>query len=279
MVSRRQLESVGATRSALSVRLASRRLLRIHPGVYAVGHRRLTRAGEWLAAVLAAGPGAVLSHHSAAALHGLRAERGRRVDVSTAAKRATTNWIELHGRRTLDVGDVGVVRRIPVTTISRTLVDLADVLGPRQLARAINEADVMRRLDLGAIDAALARLHGRRGRGHAVLRAALDDHHGPTLLRSELEIRFKELVVLHALPRPEHNVGIEGWEADACWRSRRLIVELDSRFHDTPAARRKDARKDEALRGAGWEVLRYRWRDVVDAPTRVAEELRRRLAT
>jgi predicted transcriptional regulator of viral defense system len=205
VVGRRQLEALGLTPSMLAVRLDARRLIRLHRGVYAVGHRRLTRQGEWLAAVLAAGPGAVLSHHSAAALHGLRDERSRRVDVSTTAKRATTNWIELHGRRTLAAEDVTSRQRIPVTTVSRTLIDLAEVLGPRQLARAVNEADVLRALDLGAIDAVLERLRGRRGRGPAALRAALDAHAGPTLLRSELEHRFKELLASHSLPRPEHS--------------------------------------------------------------------------
>lgn len=279
MVSRRQLDALGLTRSGRAVRLDAQRLIRLHRGVYAVGHRRLTRRGEWLAAVLAAGPGAVLSHRSAAALHGLRAERGRRVDVSTSAKRATTNWIEVHGRRTLPPEDVTSRHRIPVTTVSRTLVDLAELLGPRQLARAVNEADVLRLLDLGAIDAALDRLDGRRGRSRTALRTALDAHVGPILLRSELEHRFRELLASRSLPRPDHNVHIEGWEVDACWRDRRLLVELDSRFHDTPAARRKDARKEDALREAGWRVVRYRWRHVVGAPTRTADDVRRLLTS
>jgi very-short-patch-repair endonuclease len=278
VVARQQLDALGLTPSMLAVRLDARRLIRLHRGVYAAGHRRLTRQGEWLAGVLATGPGAVLSHHSAAALHGLRTERGKRVFVTTTDPRTTTNWVEVHGRRTLPSEDVTTRHRIPVTTVSRTLVDLADLLGPRQLARAVNEADVLSVLDLGAIDAALERLRGRRGRGPAALRAAIDAHVGPTLLRSELEHRFRELVSAHALPRPEHNVGIEGWEVDACWHDRKLVVELDSRFHDTPAARRKDARKEQALRDAGWEVGRYRWRDVVGAPAATAAGLHRRLA-
>ncbi|MDW5597951.1 DUF559 domain-containing protein [Conexibacter stalactiti] len=279
VVARRQLDGLGITPSMLAVRLDARRLIRLHRGVYAVGHRHLTRQGEWLAGVFAAGPGAVLSHYSAAAMHGLRAERGRRVFVTTTELRKTTNWLEIHPRRSLAPEDLTTRHRIPVTTVSRTLVDLADVLGPRQLARLVNEADVHRVLDLGAIDAVLERLRGRCGRGPAALRAALDAHAGPALLRSELEHRFKELLASHSLPPPEHNVDIERWEVDACWRERRLVVELDSRFHDTPAARRKDARKEDALRAGGWRVVRYRWRDIVGAPWRTAEELHRLLVS
>lgn len=119
----------------LAARLDAARLISLHRGVYAVGHRRLTREGEWLAAVLAAGDGAVLSHRSAAALHGLREERGGRVDVSTPAKCATTNWIEPFSRRKLLQADFTFVRRLPVTTIARTLVDLGEVLRQQQLAR------------------------------------------------------------------------------------------------------------------------------------------------
>jgi very-short-patch-repair endonuclease/predicted transcriptional regulator of viral defense system len=272
VVARRQLLALGLTPRMLRTRLLGARLLELHRGVYAVGHRQLTREGEWLAAVLAGGDGAVLSHRSAAALHGLREERSRRVDVSTAARRLTTNWIELHGRRLLADEDVTVVRRVPVTTVSRTLLDLGELLTPRQLARAINEADVLGLLDTAKVDVVLAR--AGRHRGAAALRMALDAHHGPTLLRSELERRFRELIADARLPRAEHNVDVAGWEVDAVWPAARLAVELDSRFHDTPAARRRDARKDEALRAAGWTVVRYRWRHVVGDAARTVAALR-----
>jgi predicted transcriptional regulator of viral defense system len=278
VVARRQLLDLGITQKMIRSRLHAGRLRPLHLGVYAVGHRRLTRDGERLAGVLAAGAGAVLRHRSAAALHRLLDERTTRVEVSTPLQRQTTNWVELYSRRTLTSDDVTSVHRIPVTTVARTLVDLGQVLGPRQLARAVNEADVQGRLDLGAIDAALERLRGRRGHGSAALRAALDAHHGPTLLRSELERRFRELLTDARLPRAEHNVDVAGWEVDAVWPAARLAVELDSRYHDTPAARRRDARKDEALRAAGWTVVRYRWRDAVGAPARTADDLRARLS-
>lgn len=277
VVARRQLLALGVTAKTVRTRLARRQLIELHRGVYAVGHRHLTRNGEWMAGVLAAGLGAVLSHYSAAGLHELRDERTRRVFVTTATSRATTRRLAIRGRAVLAPQDVTIRDRIPVTTVPRTLVDLSDVLGPRQLSRAVNEADVNGMLDLDEIVAVLGRLRGRPGRGARALRAALETHCGPVVLRSELEQRFRELLADRALPRADHNIVLEGWEVDACWEEQRLVVELDSRFHDTPAARRKDAAKSRALRAAGWEVVRYRWRDVVGAPAATAHDLRARL--
>ncbi|HEY4280876.1 MAG TPA: DUF559 domain-containing protein [Conexibacter sp.] len=268
---------MGLTPKMIRTRLAASRLLELHRGVSAVGHARLTRQGEWMAGVLAAGPGAVLSHRSAAALHGLLPERGRRVEVTTSDRRVTTNWVEVH--RTVVAGDVTVRDRIPVTSVSRTLADLAGVVERRELERAVNEADVLRVLDVAALLTVLDRLRGRRGSGHAALLTVLAQHHGPLVLRSELEREFRSLVHDHALPRAEHNVRIAGWEVDACWRAQRLVVELDSRrFHSTVAARLRDARKDDDLRAAGWGVLRYRWHDVVEDADQVAAELRGELS-
>jgi very-short-patch-repair endonuclease len=266
VVSRRQLLDAGLTPKMLRTRVNGARLRPLHRGVYAVGHRRLTREGEWLAAVLAAGPSAALSHRSAAALHGLLPERGTRVDVTTDAKRATTNWVEIHVTRTLAQEDLTTRGPIAVTTVARTLVDLAGLVERDDLERAVNEADVLRMLDVGALHAALERTRGRRDGGHAALEAVLARHHGPVVLRSRLERRFHALLRAHALPPAEHNVRLEGWEVDAVWRTEGVAVELDSaRFHDTAAARARDARKGAALEAAGWRLLRYRWRHVTGA--------------
>lgn len=271
---------MGLTAKVVKSRVRAGRLVVLHRGVYAVGHARLTRRGEWLAAVLAAGPGAVLSHRSAAALHGLREERGSRVDVATPDRRLVTNWVEVHGRQVLPPADVTVRGGIACTTVARTLVDLADLVAPRDLARAVNEADVLRVLDVGAIVGVLGRMRGRRGPGTGAIRAALEQHHGPALIRSELEHRFRELLVDHVLPPAEHNVPIEDLEVDAVWRDRRLVIELDSdRYHRTPAKRRRDAAKERTLRAAGWRVERYDWIDITDRAERTAGELHALLAT
>ncbi|ADB50139.1 type IV toxin-antitoxin system AbiEi family antitoxin domain-containing protein [Conexibacter woesei] len=173
VVSRGQLRDAGVTGRALDWRLTNGRLLRLHPGVYAAGHARLTRNGHWLAAVLATGPGAVLSHRSAAALHDLRPDNRRAIDVTTAAHRIGSARIVVHARRSLDARDVASVDGVPVTTVARTLVDLAEVVPPDQLTNALRAADRQRTFDLRAIEAALERTRGRRGSGHAVMHAAL----------------------------------------------------------------------------------------------------------
>ena len=276
MVSRPQLLAAGLTARMVDRRVAAGRLIRLHRGVYALGHRRLTREGEWLAAVLAVGPGAALSHRSAAALHELLPERGSRIDVTTTARRTTTNWIEVHPTRALAGEDLARRRGIPVTTVARTLVDLAATATCADLERAVNEADVLRALDVGAVLAVAERVRGRRGRGRGALDAVLARHHGPVVLRSELERRFRALLRAHGLPAAEHNVRVGAWEVDAVWREERLAVELDSaRFHDTPAARARDADKTAQLEADGWTVRRYRMRHLAGArAVATAAELR-----
>lgn len=275
VVSRRQLAALGVTPSMVAVRLEAGRLVRLHRGVFAVGHARLTREGEWLAAVLATGDGALLSHRSAAALHRLLPERGRRVDVATAAKRASTNWIEVHGRQALTLADATRRGAMPVTTVARTLVDLASVVPRDDLERAVNEADVLGTLQLAAVESALGRTCGRRGGGHAALRGVLLAHDGPQRLRSELERAFRRLVTAHDLPRPAHNARTCGWEVDALWARERLAVELDSwRFHRTRATWARDRRKERELRAAGYDVRRLTWEDATDHAAATATELR-----
>jgi very-short-patch-repair endonuclease len=134
---------------------------------------------------------------------------------------------------------------------------------------------VLRALDVGGVLSVLARLRGRRGPGARAIRAALGEHCGPVVLRSELERLFKELIDDDALPRGEHNVGVEGWEVDVCCAARRLVVELQSaRFHSTPAARRRDREKEAALRAAGWRVVHYGWDDVTEGAEQTAAGLR-----
>jgi very-short-patch-repair endonuclease len=280
VVARRQLSEAGVTPKGIEVRMLAGRLIRLHRGVYAVGHSRLRREGWWLAAVLAVGDGAALSHREAAALHGIRPSNRTRIDVTTATRgRARLPRIELHGSR-LDRSDVAVRAAIPVTTLARTIVDLAGVVSKDHLARALGEAERLGALDVEAIEAARRRVRGRRGRGDAVLRAVLESHraHGATLIRSQLEERFLALVEAHGLPRPRLNAHVEGCEVDALWRDHRLVVELDGyAFHHTRRAFQRDRSKANALALHGYVVLRYTHDDVTRCPERVAEDLRMRL--
>jgi predicted transcriptional regulator of viral defense system len=208
VVARSQLEQAGVTSRQIKTRVGDGRLVRLHRGVYAVGHNRLRSEGRWLAAVLACGPGALLSHRSAAALHGLRPATAGAVEVSTVWHRASADGLRVHGRRRLAPEDRDVALGVPVTSVARTLVDLADVLRPEQLRSALVRVEDQRSADVRAIEQALARVRGRPGRGHAALRAALDElrerRGGRT--RSDLEELFLALVARTGLPRPRTNV-------------------------------------------------------------------------
>jgi predicted transcriptional regulator of viral defense system len=286
VVGRQQLEAAGLSPRMLRTRAGDGRLLVLHRGVYAVGHAQLRPEGRWLAAVLACGPGALLSHRSAAALHGLRPANASRIEVSTVWHRASSPGIRVHGRRRLAPEDGAVVRGVPVTTVERTLVDLAEVLRPEQLLQALGAAEEARSADVHAIERALARVRGRPGRGHAAMRAALDEMRarGGDRTRSDMEELFLALVARAGLPRPRTNVWFPapdggGVEVDAVWRSERVAVELDSwRHHRGRDAFQRDRTKGNALTLEGWTVLRFTWADVRTRPAHVAATVTRALA-
>lgn len=277
VIARRQLLDAGLTHAMVGRRVRSGRLLRLHRGVYAVGHARLRREGHWLAAVLAAGPPAVLSHRDAAGLHDLRAANHARVDVTTTQDRRGEG-IRVHRTTVLDEEDVTTLRGIPVTTVARTLVDLAGVVPRDHLARALKEAARRNVLDLTAIEATLDRTRGRRGPGHAALSQAIEEHTalGLSTTRSSLEDAFRRLLRGAGLPFPTTNAHIEGLEVDAIWHGRRIAVELDGwAHHHTREAFQRDRERDATLTVAGWTVLRFTHHDVVRRPDRVLRTLRR----
>jgi predicted transcriptional regulator of viral defense system/very-short-patch-repair endonuclease len=277
----RQLAALGITPKMLRTRIARGSLLRLHRGVYAVGHEQLRKEGRWLAAVLAVGPGAALSHRDAAGLHGIRPANHQRIDVTTSKRgRGSHLRIEVH-YAVLGPLDVIKINGIPVTSLARTLVDLAGAVPRDHLMKALNRAELNRALDVKAIETALEHLRGRSGPGHAAIRSALAElaDHGPALTRSELEDRFLALLAAHHLTRPKTNFHVEGHEFDAVWPERRLAVELDGYVHhrDRPTFQR-DREKGNALTRAGWKLLRYTYDDVVRHPARTVAELAEQLA-
>lgn len=275
VVARRQLVARGVATSAIERRLANGRLVPLHRGVYAVGHRHLRREGRWLAAVLAV-PGSVLSHRDAAGLHGIRPANHARVDV-TGRRAARHEGIAVHGDR-LDARDVAEVQGIPVTTVARTLVDLAGTIPHDHLARALRRAEELRVLDRGDLRDALARVRTRRGPGHRAMREALAEYEamGATFTRSSLEDAFLRVVERAGLPRPRTNVLVEGMEVDAVWRAARVIVELDGwEFHRSRHAFDRDRARDAGLTAAGWRVVRFTHGQVTRRPGHVVEVLRR----
>jgi very-short-patch-repair endonuclease len=189
--------------------------------------------------------------------------------------------VRVYARRELHPLDVTTISGIPVTSVARTLVDLADVVGGQQLAKVVSEAERRRVFDLNAVEAALARTRHRPGRGRAALRAVLDEHRrrGTQLTRSELEDRFAALVTAAGLPRPQMNTWIGDLEVDAVWPDRRLAVELDGwASHHHRRAFERDRVKSNALSAKGWTVLRYTHDAVVRRPAEVAAELAAMLA-
>ncbi len=236
----------------LKSRIASGHLVRLNRGVYAVGHRRLNSRGIRIAALFAAGPGAALSHRDAAGLHGLRPANHTCTEITVAKQRAAPQGVRLH-RAALPPTDVTRVDGLPVTTVERTLVDLAAVLAADHLAKALHEAERHRLLHLPSIEAVLARTRSRNGRGHAAMRAALADlrAHGVQLTRSELEVDFAALIREHGLPRARLNVTLDGREVDAWWPEAGVAVELDGwRDHGTRRAFQRDREKGNLLSAA-----------------------------
>jgi very-short-patch-repair endonuclease len=269
--------TIGLSRNALARRVESGRLHRIHKGVYAVGHRRLPSEGRWLAAVMACGRGAVLSHLDAAALWRVYKGEGARIHVTTTNRSGQAIpglWI--HRARRLDAEDVTVKAGIPVTTVARTLVDLTDLLGPDRILRAMREADFLRLLDLDALDAAVQRAHGRRRL--KALKQALAHHRPGQIVRDELEHRFAEVVRAAGLPAPDTNVRVQTrrrrYTVDCLWREQRVAVELDGRAaHARAMAFEEDRARDAALSASGLRPLRFTWRRVTHEPDEVIAEL------
>jgi predicted transcriptional regulator of viral defense system len=161
-----QLLALGLSRSAVSKRTRAGRLHRIHRGVYAVGRPSLTQRGRWMAAVLACGPRALLSHRSAAALHGLRPDNRAKIDVTLPGSSVRSRrGIEVHKSTTLTAADVTTVDGIPCTTVARTLVDLGDEIDRPAVEHAVGQSEVLGLFDGQAVDAALERAGPRRGAG------------------------------------------------------------------------------------------------------------------
>ena len=274
-----QLAELGLNVRLIDKRIAAGRLHSIHQGVYAVGHRLLSADGHRMAAVIACGPRAVLSHRSAAALWGLRRDGRNRIDVTAPGRRGRMPvGIDAHRDGFLRPADRTEHRGIPCTTVARTLLDLAAVVSPRELRNAVTQAEVERVFDLAAVRELLGR--SRRRRGVARLRRAIAEHDArDERTRGELERRFLALCRRAGVPLPEVNVpltvGATQLEADFLWRTTRLIVEADDRHsHLTITAFEKDRRRDQRLRLAGWEVIRCTWRQVLDDPEELAQALR-----
>jgi predicted transcriptional regulator of viral defense system/very-short-patch-repair endonuclease len=269
-----QLRELGFSDTAVHKRVATRRLHRIHRGVYSLVPRELLkREGLYMAAVLACGEGAVLSHRSSARLHGLGNYGHHRIDV-TVPKRSqrTHSGVAVHTSTTLSAADVTVVNAIPTTTVARTLFAIAELITPRQLERAFDQADIMQTLDLNEIRDQVAR-NPTRPAAKAVNHLLNTHYIGSTPTENEFEDAFLQLTRSLRLPDPTPQFYIDPQDgeppirADFAWPDRKIVVETDGRgTHGTTHAFESDRRRDQRLIAAGWRVIRTTWRQLKNRP-------------
>jgi hypothetical protein len=266
VVARRQLLRLGIGADAIDRRLRGDHLHRLFPGIYAVGHRAISTDGRLMAAVLAGGEQAVLSRRSAAALWGLIGPPGGAIEITTPHSTRSRPGLCRHSSR-LATDEMTARHGIPVTTVSRTLFDLAGCAGIEVVERALREAEVLRLPERPGLPVLLARYPKHRGAGRMARLLHRFSRLPTGISRSHLEDRFREVLVRAGLPQPETNVLLsvarQRYEVDFLWRAERVIVELDGHaVHGTRAAFESDRARDRRLQAAGWRVVRITWRQL-----------------
>jgi predicted transcriptional regulator of viral defense system len=276
-----QLRELGLSARAVQDRAATGRLHRIHKTVYSlVPKALLKREGLYMAAVLACGPGAVLSHRSAAVLHHLRDWGHTRIEVTVPRRSARTHpGVAVHRSTTLTAKDITVIDGIPVTSLHRTLFDVAEVVDQRELEREFDQAQIVKGLDLNKINDQLARNPTRAAASK--IRKVLTEHYiGSTPTENDLEEDFLAITRGLGLPDPRVQFWIDPGDggrmirADFAWPELRIVVETDGRrTHGTDQAFESDRRRDQRLVAAGWRVIRTTWRQIKFRPHELRETL------
>jgi very-short-patch-repair endonuclease len=269
VISSSQLAEVGLSAGWVQHRLKRGWLRRLHRGVYLIGPLEAEHSRA-MSAALAAGSGALLSHYPAAVLWGLRPPREGPMHVTIReGDRRSRERIRIH-RSILHPQDATRRLGIPVTSVARTLLDLATTATAKELDRAANEARVLGLVSTHSLNEQFSRYP--RHRGTAALTAALQTE--PRLTRSEAERRMLDLIRKARLPTPETNVRITGYEVDFLWRDAKLVVEIDGyAFHSSRRAFERDRRKDRELHALGYRVIRITWRELVEEPEAVVAAL------
>jgi very-short-patch-repair endonuclease len=268
VATRAQLLEAGLTARMMERRLKAERFRSLHRGVYLLTPVAPARARE-MAAALACGPGAVVSHQNAAWLWTLLPALGDAEPVHVSVPRGRDprhrSGIRTHRVTAFGPAEVTAVDGIPVTAPARTLLDLAGTVGARELERAVARAEREQLATRGDILSLMARYPGRRGT--RALRRLLRSDERPALTRSEAEERFLTLVRRGGLPAPAVNTRVGRYEVDFLWRSEGLAVEVDGyQFHSSPSRFESDRRRDAELAAVGIHVIRVTWRQLVDRP-------------
>jgi very-short-patch-repair endonuclease len=281
VVGRGQLIELGLGRRGVEHRIAMGRLHPVAHGVYAVGHRILSSKGNWMASVLSSGPGAILSHRSAAVFWGIKAPSAGPVHVTVSRKSTSSRLIRRH-HFALPGDEVTVHDGMPVTTVPRTVLDLAATSSTDEVEVVIRQVEFLRLYDRLSLLDLVARYPGRRG--VARIRAALARIEALPAgrVRSPLETRFLPFLRRYRVLRPRLNdwiiVGERRYQVDCHWPGTGQIVELDSwQAHGSRSAFREDRIRDRVLRTAGYEVTRISWRQLDDEPEAIASDLRQLL--
>lgn len=282
VVARRQLVDIGLSERAVEHRIAVGRLYQVERGVYTVGHSQVPQRGRWMAAVLASGRGAVLSHQSAASLWGIRAPSGGAVDVTVAHRSTSSNRIRRH-LGVLPADEVTAHEGIAVTTPPRTIFDLAATSSLDRLEHDIRQAEYLRLHDRLSLLDLVERYPGRRGLRRVQMALVRLEALPVGRTRSRLEERFLPFLRRHGLPRPRLNdwimVGEERFQVDCHWSGTGQVVELDSwEAHGTRSSFREDRARDRILRTAGYDVTRIAWAQLDDEPDAIASDLRKLLS-
>lgn len=280
VVARRQLARLGLGANVIEHRVVSHRLHPVHRGVYAVGHRVLTRNGTWMAAVLAV-DGSVLSHRSAAALWDIRQTDRPGVEITVPRQLRRRPRLELHEARLPD-DEVTTRHGIPITTVARTIFDLAAVLSKQDFERTATEAEIQRLGSPTSLADLVAR-HPRRKGNTAVRELLAAQSIGRNVTRKDLELRFLTFLDTHGLPRPRVNATVDlepkDAEVDCLWEDARLVAELDGfAVHGTRVRFESDRARDRALQVAGYRVVRVTWRQLGDDTSLLACQLRALIA-
>jgi very-short-patch-repair endonuclease len=268
-----QLRRAGVSEGWVRHRVTTGWLRRVHRGVYLVGPPEAEHSAA-MAAVLAIGDGALLSHGAAAVLWALRSPTPGAIDVTVLDRRARSrHGITVHHAR-LHRADATRHHGIPVTSPARTLLDLAAQTAQRDLDRATEQAQVLRRVSVHSLNEQFRRYP--RHRGTAALRELIGTD--PKLTRSEAEQKLLALIRAARLPEPETNVRIAGYEVDFHWPTANLVVEVDGyAFHSTRSSFERDRRRDANLAAAGFRTARVTWRQLTTEPEALVATLARAL--